>query len=212
MRKQTRPDPPEEFRQNADKWNRQWAELRTRNPSAGFHWYETAGRTAREIALPALKEMTQDHCAFCDVFPLDDRSREPVEHFKPKSRPEFYDQAYTWENLYYCCEFCQGSKGEKWNDQFPPLRPDAAEYSFSRYFRFEFTTGRIEPNPLLKNSEPDAWQQARVTIELYGLDEPAKRRRRLQELRKWSRSSGPVLNEFAYRDFLEGAPLFPSGA
>jgi uncharacterized protein (TIGR02646 family) len=144
--------------------------------------------------------MTQGHCAFCDCFPLDDRSKEPIEHFKPKSDPRFYADAYAWDNLYYCCDCCQSTKGERWDDRL--LRPDAADYSFERYFLFDYTTGEIKANWLAGAADQ---ARASATIEHYGLDLPEKRRSRCLELRKWQRSSERDLDEWAYRDFLDPA-------
>jgi uncharacterized protein (TIGR02646 family) len=211
MRKQTRPPIPKILAEHGPEWSRQWTDLRARNPSASFQWYQTGGKTAREWLLPDLKSMTQDHCAFCDSFPLDDRSKEPIEHFKPKSDPRFYAEAYGWENLYYCCDRCQSSKGEQWDDRL--LRPDAADYAFERYFLFDYTTGEIKPNCVASPADQEC---ARVTISLYGLDRGPKRRARCLELRKWQRSDERRLDEWAYRDFLEtgddAAPASSRGA
>ena len=205
MRKQTRPEAPQDFALHSTKWSQQWADLRAKNPAAAFNWYESGGRSARDMALPTLKQMTQDHCAFCDVFPFDDSSNEPVEHFKPKSLPEFYHEAYAWENLFYCCGFCQKSKKEQWNPRL--LRPDAPDYDFQHYFRFTYSTGKIAPNPVLKMIDPDAWECARVTIDLYGLDKPVKRRRRMKALRDWTNLKNRVIDHRPYRDFIEGDSL-----
>lgn len=200
MRKQTRPPIPEVLQKHGERWTRQWIELREKNPSAKFSWYQVEGKTAREWLLPHLKHMTQAHCAFCDCFPLDDRSREPIEHFQPKSDPRFYAEAYAWDNLYYCCDCCQSSKGERWDDRL--LRPDAADYAFDRYFMFDYTTGQIKPN-----CRASALDQARatVTIAFYGLDLPARRRSRQLYLRLWQDSRNPGLDDFAHRDFLDPA-------
>jgi uncharacterized protein (TIGR02646 family) len=200
MRKQTRPPIPDILQKHGERWTRQWIELRAKNASAAFHWYQVEGKSAREWLLPQLKVMPQGHCAFCDCFPLDDRSQEPIEHFKPKTDPRFYAEAYAWDNLYYCCDCCQSSKGEQWDDRL--LRPDAEDYSFSRYFMFDYTTGEIKANCLA--NAPDQ-TRATVTIELYGLDLAAKRRSRCLELRKWQRSSERDLDLWAYRDFLDTA-------
>ena len=200
MRRQTRPPIPEVLQKHGERWTRQWIDLREKNPSAKFSWYQAEGKTAREWLLPELQHMTQGHCAFCDCFPLDDRSQEPIEHFKPKSDPQFYADAYAWENLYYCCDRCQSNKGERWDDRL--LRPDTADYAFDRYFMFDYTTGQIKANCLA--SAPDQ-ARATVTIELYGLDLTEKRRSRCLELRKWQRSSERDLDEWGYRDFLDPA-------
>jgi len=198
MRRQTRPPKPEILEQHGERWSRQWAELRAKNPNARFQWYQAEGQTARDWCLPALKEMTQGHCAFCDAFPLEDRSKEPIEHFKPKSEPRFYADAFAWDNLYYCCERCQGSKGERWDDGL--LRPDAADYSFERYFVFDYTTGEMKANPC---ANPADQARAKITIRIYGLDTPQRRRCRSLELRQWQRSDERVLDDWAYRDFLD---------
>lgn len=198
MRKQTRPPIPEILQKHGERWTRQWVELREKNPCATFQWYQADGKSARAWLLPHLKAMTQGHCAFCDCFPMDDRSKEPIEHFKPKSDPGFYSEAYAWENLYYCCDCCQSSKGERWDDRL--LRPDSDDYSFLKYFLFDYTTGEIKANCLA--SAPDQ-ARATVTIEHYGLDLAEKRRGRCLELRKWQRSSERELDEWAYRDFLD---------
>lgn len=202
MRKQTRPEEPEVLRKHAAKWNDQWRKRREENPKAAFNWYAADKKSVRDWLLPILRQMTQSHCSFCDTFPLDDRSTEPVEHFKPKSDPRFYEEAYSWANLYYCCELCQSSKGEDWDDAL--LRPDAHDYLFVKYFTFDYTTGEMKPNDQVV--EEGDRSRAETTIRLYGLDCEPRRRRRREELRKWQRSRDRVLDEWAYRDFLEGGP------
>ena len=197
MRKQTRPPIPEILQRFGESWTRQWVELRVKNPNATFNWYVTEGQTAREWLLPHLKTMTQGHCSFCDSFPLDDRSQEPIEHFKPKSHSRFHADAYTWENLYYSCELCQGSKREQWDESL--LRPDSPDYSFERFFVFDYTTGEMKSNSLASHEEQE---RARVTIQLFGLDLPPRRRARCLELRKWQRSTDKNLDDWAYRDYL----------
>jgi uncharacterized protein (TIGR02646 family) len=200
MRKQTRPPEPEVFAENAEKWNAQWAELRRKQPGAQFKWYKLGKRPAREWALPPLREMNQSHCSFCDTFPIADRAIESIEHFKPKSREEFYGEAYTWTNLYFCCNFCQMFKAEQWDENL--LRPDDPDYEFLRYFEFDYTTGAIRPS---LTASPERQKRADITIQLYGLDRPEKQRERRRELGKFR--SDCDLDEFAYRDYLEGKPL-----
>ena len=199
MRKQTRPPKPDILVQHGDRWSQQWANLREQNPAAAFQWYEVEGRSSREWLLPVLREMTQGHCAFCDAYPLEDRSKEPIEHFKPKHEPQFHSDAYAWENLFYACEFCQGEKQGQWDDGL--LKPDADDYAFEKYFQFDFTTGELKPNAVVSESDQ---LRASVTIKMYGLDHEKRRRFRRLELRKWSRK-GQELDDWAYRDFLEGA-------
>lgn len=197
MRKQTRPEPPELLVQNRGKWTRQWIELRQRNPSAKFPWYQIDKQSAYEILLPVLKAMNQEHCAFCDGFPVDAVSNETIEHFQPKSDPRFEANAYEWTNLFYCCTTCQ-RKGDDWDDAL--LRPDADDYTCVRYFHFDYFTGQMAPHPMATEAEQNC---AKATIRLYGLDTPARRRARRGELEFWRRINDMHIDEFAYRDFLE---------
>ena len=197
MRKQQRPPAPTQFVENSEKWTSQWLKLREQNRS-GFAWYTVDGRTARQWALPILHEMTQGHCSFCDAFPLEDRSKVPVEHLRPKGRDEFAHLAFEWSNLYYCCEYCQLEKKEKWEEAL--IAPDEPDYQFLRYFVFDYTNGAISPNP---TSSPHEQHRAEITIRLYGLDSVIRRQYRLLELRKFEGTMSSTIDDWAYRDFLE---------
>lgn len=167
MRKQTRPEVPEMLVLHSQRWTEQWVSLRQRNPAATFNWYPVDALTVRQWVLPDLHKMTQGHCAFCDTYPLDDRSKTPIEHFRPKTHPEFLHLADEWSNLYYCCDLCQATKREQWDHVL--LCPDANDYSFDRYFMFDFTNGRLLPNEIASENDQ---RRAEVTIRLYGLDLP----------------------------------------
>ncbi len=200
MRKFERAGEPAVLKENADKWNNQWTERCKAAPNASFAWYVCDGRSAKYHILPTLREQTQGHCSFCDAFPVGGVSYETVEHFKPKT--QFPENAYTWTNLYYCCDSCQGAKRELWDELL--LRPDASDYHFSDYFEFDYTTGEIRPNQLVSEGQK---HRAAITITIYGLDGSFRRRNRLLEARRWSRSGEvkPPIDEYAYRDFLGDA-------
>lgn len=197
MRKFSRAAEPAICTTHSAKWNAQWAALRIKNPKAAFSWYEFDGKSARDHMLPALRGQSKGHCSFCDAFPVEGVSNESIEHFRPKGT--FHDQAYTWTNLYYCCDACQSAKREQWDEQL--LRADDVEYAFAHYFEFDFTTGAIQPNS--RASDEDQ-QRAAVTVRLYGLDSPSRRRNRRDEARKFAKSKPNEIEveAWAYRDFL----------
>jgi len=114
--------------------------------------------------------MTSDHCCYCDVVPLDGAE---VDHFRPKSRPEFYDLVCDWDNLLVSCGPCNNGKGEDWDPRL--LRPDEPGFAFARYFVVDFETGAISPN----NAATEADQQrAQVTIDTLKLYRPAAKKLR----------------------------------
>lgn len=177
-----------------ESWGAQWEQRRAAIPGAGFHWHEVEGEPVNHKLLPALKAQVQDHCSFCDNYPICPPSLDTVEHFRPKTL--FPREAYRWENLYYCCCHCQG-KGDDFDEAL--LRPDAEDYSFDRFFRWDYTNGTLEVN---ERASAEDQNRARVTRSLYRLNvgHPSLRRR---ELRRRSLMPNEPLDDFAYRDFVE---------
>lgn len=143
--------------------------------------------------------MSADHCAFCDQL-IGAASRETVEHFKPKR--DYPLEAYQWGNLYPCCDVCQASKGEKFEDKL--LAPDMVDYAFERWFVFNFLTGEIEPSPA--TSEDD---QARAcsTIRLYGLNSAKRNRARLLELKRMTIDLETHSDDWNFRFLLDSSGI-----
>ncbi|HLH55679.1 MAG TPA: retron system putative HNH endonuclease [Verrucomicrobiae bacterium] len=193
MRKFQRLASPSFLSEKWEQWGRDWEDRRSTNPRATFHWHGIDGEPVNQKLLPTLKAQVQGHCSFCDHFPVCPPSTDTIEHFRPKTR--FPREAFQWENLFYCCNHCQ-KKGERYDDAL--LRPDGSDYVFDRFFIYDFTTGRIEPNPL---ASPVDQNRALITIDLYLLNEghPSLRKRELRE-----RAARPAdsLDDFAYRDFV----------
>ena len=197
MRQFSRTPAPEIIQQNAAKWNEQWATRKRETPSASFNWYQHQNRSVREWILQDLALMTQEHCSFCDGYHIEP---ETIEHFMPKSHPDFLHLAYEWTNLYYCCGGCQGHKIEDWDP--PLLRPDADDFQFERYFSYDFATGAISPNDA---ASPRDQLCAETTIKLYGLDSDRRRKFRREAKRIFDRSEEKNLDLFGYRNFVGAA-------
>ncbi|MCP5528492.1 MAG: TIGR02646 family protein [Verrucomicrobiales bacterium] len=194
MRKFRREAAPEFLAGRWEAWGREWEERQRKGGS--FHWHQVDGEMVNQRLLPGLRAQTQDHCSFCDAFPVSPPSDPTIEHFRPKSR--FPREAYHWPNLHFCCRFCQQQKRERYEED--ALRPDADDYEFERYFRCDFTTGMILVN---ERASPEDQRQARATIDLYGLnrDHPAWRK---QQRYLRDRARDRPLDDFAYRDFVDG--------
>ncbi len=197
MRKFNRAPAPEFLLGIWELWGREWAQRRAENPAARFDWRRVEGEPVNHKLLPALKAQVQDHCSFCDNYPICPPSYDTVEHFRPKTL--FPREAYRWENLYYCCDCCQ-RKGDEFDDAL--LRPDAEDYAFDRFFRWDYTRGTLEANELASAEDQN---RASVTLKLYRLNDrhPPLRRR---ELRRRSLMPDEPLDDFAYRDFVGSPP------
>src|SRR6266478_7928984 len=171
MRQFERAPAPPFLAENWENWGLEWEERHATNPGTAFNWHQVDGEPVNQKLLVGLKTQTQSHCSFCDNFPVSPPSIDTIEHFRPKAR--YPRVAYQWANLYYCCMYCQ-RKGDVFDEA--TLQPDAPDYRFERYFRWDHTQGTISPNEL---ALPEDQQRAQVTIDLYRLNEghPSLRKR-----------------------------------
>lgn len=204
MRKLERPPEPEVLQLKSAHWNQQWVELRRKNPSAQFTWYSHAGKTARDWLVHVLREMTEGHCSFCDAWPIEDKSLESIEHFRPKHDERFQHLAFTWTNLYYCCDRCQNQKLGQWEDEFELIAPDEANYEFEDCFEFDVSNGVIAPN---RFANPEIQKRAEATIRIFGLNEGRRPFWRRHALAQWQNKKVKNIQDTAYRNFIEAASL-----
>lgn len=176
-----------------EEWGLEWEQRRHANAGAQFHWDQVERESVNHKLLPLLKAQTQDHCSFCDNFPVSPPSIDTIEHFRPKAH--FPREAYCWANLYFCCMYCQ-QKSDEFDEA--ALQPDAPDFEFERYFRWDHTRGTIEVNELA-TAEDQARGEA--TIQLYRLNEDHPSLR-LRALRTRARGSDEPLDDFPYRGFI----------
>lgn len=192
MRKLIRTEAPVCLQNNAANWNAEFVSARIIKPTHKFSWRNTVCYNAIRQALVS---MTQQHCAFCDG-PIGSESRETVEHFRPKRK--FPELAYDWDNLFPCCDMCQSTKLEQFDEAL--LKPDLPDYFFHHYFIVNYRTGEIEP---AENADESAKQRAQTTIELYGLKLEKRNIMRLRELQHYMRDPNPQIDDYNYRYFLD---------
>jgi len=163
-----------------------------------FSWPTIKGITLNQHLLPALKRMTDEHCAFCDAHPVEGVSNETIDHFRPKSK--FPKLCCYWSNLYYACDCCQGHKLERFEPAL--LRPDASDYDFDRYFIYDHASGEIQINTAATS---DDQHRADRTIELLGLNKSGRPKTRKREARIFNEKTrtDDERREWAYRFALD---------
>jgi uncharacterized protein (TIGR02646 family) len=132
---------------------------------------------------------TDEHCSYCDGFPLNSTGIPELDHFQPKG--SFPSLAFDWNNLYLACSACNREKLEQWDDAL--LRPDSPGYGFGRFFKFDTLSGALSPHPGV--SEEDQLR-ARRTIEIFGLNRDDLKRARRAQLKLRRKYASP---EVAYR-------------
>lgn len=139
---------PAELRDRAVELTGRWIEGTT-SPHADIYWPDDV----KAAVLRRVMKRTQDHCSFCDGFPVQGKSKNEIEHFVPKKQPAgavetddfFRSEAYAWRNLFYICSCCNCVKLAQWNGRL--LKPDATagiegyDYEFAEWFECDRTPG-----------------------------------------------------------------------
>jgi uncharacterized protein (TIGR02646 family) len=157
-----RGEAPDFLSANQARWTEQWRRNRGKR---AFDWPSLHGARINERLLVALKVLTDDHCAYCDNYPLGVEAKPCIDHRRPKSREEWAHLAFDWGNLYYVCAFCNHAKGEQWDEAL--LAPDEVGYDFWRYFDLDAMTGQLRPSP---TAPPEDARRAERTIQILGLN------------------------------------------
>ena len=196
MRRQLRGPTPAFLENQWEQWGLEWESRRASDTAARWNGRSVNGSKVHEELISPLREQAQHHCSFCDAFPVSPPSNETIEHFRPKSK--FPRWAWHWPNLFYCCDFCQSRKKERWDEAL--LSPDAPEYDFHAYFWADSTNGKIE---ILPHLDETASHRARTTLDLYGLNHPRHCVQRLLAQERRSALPDWPIDGFPYRDYLE---------
>lgn len=179
MRASKRPDCPDWLNENWEAWGREYACRLAENSQYRFQWKQFEGERVNRRLMPLLQQMTDEHCAYCDWYPTDVGTDRTIDHFRPKA--QFPVEAYHWPNLYLCCRTCQEKDDHSFSDDL--LRPDEAEFSFDRFFIYNYRNGELQSNPEASN---DDQCRADLTITHFKLNEggrPAARKRALEQFR-----------------------------
>ena len=174
---------------------------RHENPSHRFQWPQRENQSLYRVVYDALKGAGEPYCAYCDGFPMSDTGQEQIDHFRPKSRAEFYELVCSWENLFLICSACNLAKREKWDEAL--LKPDEPAYDFFDFFSYETDTGKLNPNA---GASENKRHRARRTIEILDLNRSGACISRMRQV-KWmmKASNKDDLADFGYRFLL---PLF----
>lgn len=175
---------PEILASGASRWTERWLARRhdariALQPLPTFRWPTARKRPLNQHLEPVLMDMTAQHCAYCDAFPIRGAAVPTIDHFRPKSA--FEELAFTWTNLYPACNACQRIKQEQFEAGL--LRPDDPDYAFDCYFLYDHASGELRPNP---GATPVDQGRADVSIRLFGLNDqgrPSMRKRAVKHAR-----------------------------
>lgn len=168
---------------------------RREKPADPFRWPRRDGQSLYVVARAALAEMTVHRCSYCDGYPLNATGADEIDHFRPKSRAEFYELVCAWENLFLICSRCNGAKHDRWDPAL--LRPDDLEYAFGRYFLFRFDSGALDPAPGITDEDRHRALRTIAILDLNRTDACTARLKTVKEIQR--RQSDEELADMAYR-------------
>jgi uncharacterized protein (TIGR02646 family) len=201
MRRCERGPAPELLARDGAELARRYVTNRLTNPAYRFQW----GASRLGVVREALERMTDERCSYCDGYPIAATGEESVDHFRPKSRAEFYELVCTWTNLFLTCTACNKAKQDQWDEAL--LCPDDSSYAFERYFEYRFDTGELQPSA---SASPDDQTRASRTIEIFDLNRAGaciSRRRTVKRLRGRTSDSDDDLDDLDYRYLLPLCPV-----
>ncbi|MCP9763304.1 HNH endonuclease [Lacihabitans soyangensis] len=197
MRQLTRLPQPNDLENNWKKWGEKYSKNKSLSNSHVFQWRTINGVKINSKLIPILLKMSDNHCHYCDKFPLGEGDL-TIDHFCPKSLPEFYTIAYKWENLFLSCNHCQMCKMENFDPVL--LRPDDQNYKFQKYFIYNYSTHKLEPNPQLSPFES---VNAQKTIEIFNFNHPSMQTMRRHAYERFQNDSIKNLLDYPFRFIFE---------
>lgn len=142
MRKVKRLPQPKSLKDNAAQWTKELMDEIDKQGSYAKVDDSFKNRFRQDDVKDTLERMYRRHCCYCESV-IGTSTYGRIEHLKPKSRPQFYQYAFEWDNLHWCCEICNTSyKKMQWNFQYPILDP--AKDNIDEFLELNLTTGMYE--------------------------------------------------------------------
>lgn len=188
---------PQILQEKGKEWTEKFVETRKTNKKHKHSW-KIKNINYHDVIVDALSILTNEHCSYCDKYPLDARAKTDlqIDHFKPVSKHE--ELAFEWTNLYLSCAGCNKSKLAQYSDLI--LRPDAEDYHPNSYFFFDTSTGKIEVN---ERQGKVYTERAEKTIEVFKLNDKSIVKMRLIAIRNFKKEEEFDINDYEYRNFIE---------
>lgn len=143
---------------NWEKWGIEYMEGKRRWRSDTSLYYEIRN---------TLMSISKKHCMLCDGYPIGAKSRKTIEHYFPRN--EYPCFTFLWENLFYCCDVCNGAASKFRTFEYT-LKPDNEDYLFDKYFYFDLNSGKLIVHENLKMNAPDKYAKANLFLKRYDIN------------------------------------------
>ncbi len=142
MRRVNRLPQPESLKNYSAQWTRELMDEIDKQGSYAKVDDSFKNKYRQDDVKETLEKMYKQHCCYCEAI-IGVSSYGRIEHLKPKSRPQFYQYAFEWDNLHWCCEVCNTSyKKANWDFENPILDPSKDD--IDKFLKLNLTTGEYE--------------------------------------------------------------------
>lgn len=119
----------------------------------------------------ALWLMQHAKCCYCECNIPETGQGSHVEHYRPQEDPRFTHLRNKWTNLLLACSQCNGWKGDSFptDGQTNPILIDPSSRNIDPENHIDFTTGRVQDEPVGLAMERNGSRRGRRTIEVVRL-------------------------------------------
>lgn len=189
----------ETLRANYENWGEDYKKYLDSDGKEGqtFSWRRNCHTPIKNY----LKNINQEHCSFCDVFPFDS-SKETIEHFRPKN--EYPLQAYKISNLFYCCDKCQSCSNKPYVSN---IKPDHSGYQFDDLFYIDLEYFEVKVIESLETDNIQLFIKAKAFLDRYcinSMDRITRRKSIYRDLKnykmlEYGQPNARLRDEFAFR-------------
>lgn len=151
MRKVNRLPQPESLKNYSGQWTKELMDEIKKQGSYAKVDESFKNKYRQQDVKETLEKMYRRHCCYCEAV-VGTSSYGRIEHLKPKSLPPFYQFAFEWDNLHWCCEICNTSyKKANWDFQYPILDP--SQDDIPKHLSLNLATGEYEPRNNSKRAQ-----------------------------------------------------------
>ena len=161
-----------------------------------------------------LNKMYGDFCCYCESRITVSGYRR-IEHLKP--RVKFPEECYSWDNLHYACEVCNGHKGDDWDYAYPILDPcidiPMNHLEFRNHLLFARDSdprGKVTIQHVGLNRDNLAEARLRILSQILEIALLAKKQKGTMWQYETLKLLRPILNEkeyFSFKEYIENVYL-----
>ncbi len=137
---------------------------------------KTSGEYNKPDVLVRLKEDFYNKCYLCEEKAI---SKIEVDHFLPHLNGTYLDRKFDWDNLFFCCGHCNGTKGSNQDTLLDCTSANDDIYNNLRYDFVSFPKEAVNISATNTNNKSD--NTAKLLNQIYSGKDPTNLTNRVME-------------------------------